>query len=188
MSQVIEANQNATAVITHRVRDTHHQEYEAWLEEIIPVAKAYPGHLGVLIIRPSEGGPSIYTIVIRFDSHEHLLNWMQSQDRNRLIKKAQPCLVEEDQYHVQSGLDFWFTPEGAKPKFPKKWKQSLVTWSAIYPLVVGTSLLVGALERLLDVPADVYSNTLLITGIVVLLMVYLVMPRYTKLVHRWLYN
>lgn len=188
MSQVIEASQNATAVITHRVRETHHQEYEAWLEEIIPVAKSYPGHLGVMIIRPSEGGTSTYTIVIRFDSHEHLLNWMQSQDRDRLIKKAQPCLVEEDQYRVQSGLDFWFTPEGAKPKFPKKWKQSLITWSAIYPLVVGMTLLVGSVENVLNLPGYFYVNTLVVTAIVVLLMVYFVMPRYTKLLHRWLYN
>jgi antibiotic biosynthesis monooxygenase (ABM) superfamily enzyme len=37
-------------------------------------------------------------------------------------------------------------------------------------------------------PTYYYLNMLAITGIVVLLMVYIVMPRYTKLIHRWLYN
>ena len=109
-------------------------------------------------------------------------------DRNRLIEKVQPLLMEDDRYLVQSGLDFWFTPEGIKPKFPKRWKQSVLTWSAIYPLVLSISLLVEFLRRYLGVADHHYLQLLLITGIVVWLMVYVVMPRYTKLVHRWLHR
>ena len=188
MSIAVETDENATVVITHHVRATHESDYENWLQEIVPVASSQPGHLGAMIIRPVPGASSTYTVVIRFDTREHLVAWMSSKERARLIEKVQPCIVEEDRYQVQSGLDFWFTPEGVKPKIPKKWKQSLVTWSAIYPLVLGVTLLVSALYRSLGIPTHYYLNTLLVTGIVVLLMVYIVMPRYTKLIHHWLYD
>jgi antibiotic biosynthesis monooxygenase (ABM) superfamily enzyme len=188
MSIAVATDENATVVITHNVRPTHENDYENWLREIVPVASAQPGHLGAMVIRPVPGASSTYTVVIRFDTQEHLVAWMSSEERARLIKKVQPCIVEEDRYQVQSGLDFWFTPEGVKPRIPKKWKQSLVTWSAIFPLVLSITFLVKALEQALGIPANYYLNMLAITGIVVLLMVYIVMPRYTKLIHRWLYN
>jgi|TARA_R100000935_G_scaffold26457_1_gene46412 antibiotic biosynthesis monooxygenase (ABM) superfamily enzyme len=40
----------------------------------------------------------------------------------------------------------------------------------------------------LGLPDNHYLDTLIITGIAVLLMVYVVMPRYTKLIHAWLFR
>ena len=69
-----------------------------------------------------------------------------------------------------------------------RWKQYLLTWSAIYPLVLGVPLLVTPVLRQLGVPSNQFLTTLVVTGIVVFLMVYLVMPRYTKLIQRWLFT
>jgi antibiotic biosynthesis monooxygenase (ABM) superfamily enzyme len=181
-------DQSATGVISHHVSPGHEPDYERWLDEIIPVAKSYPGHLGIQIIRPVPGATTKYTVIIRFDTREHLLRWMGSHDRARLIEKVQPFLEEDEQFFVRSGLDFWFTPEGAKAKLPTRWKQFLLTWSVIYPLVLIVPLVVGWALRQLAVPQYHLLNTLLVTGIVVLLMVYVIMPRYTKLVRRWLFR
>jgi antibiotic biosynthesis monooxygenase (ABM) superfamily enzyme len=113
---------------------------------------------------------------------------MSSAERKRLIEKVRPLLAQDDDFFVRSGLDFWFTPEGAKAKVPVRWKQFLVTWSAIYPLVLGMPLVVAPALRQLGIPQDHYLNTLLVTGSVGLLMVYLVMPRYTKLIQRWVFT
>jgi uncharacterized protein len=71
---------------------------------------------------------------------------------------------------------------------PVRWKQYLVTWSAIYPLVLAVPLLVKPVLQQLGVPDNHLLTTLVVTGTVVFLMVYLVMPRYTKLIRRWLFN
>jgi hypothetical protein len=113
---------------------------------------------------------------------------MGSQERKRLIEKARPLLAKDDDFFIRSGLDFWFTPEGARAKVPVRWKQFLVTWSAIYPLVLGVPQVVAPLLRQLGVPQARYIDTLFVTGTVVSLMVYLVMPRYTKLLRRWLFD
>jgi len=44
------------------------------------------------------------------------------------------------------------------------------------------------LLRLIGAPASNVLNTLCVTGVVVFLMVYVVMPRYTRLVQRWLFR
>ena len=183
-----EPERGATAVISHRVRDGQLEAYDHWLNEIGPACRAYPGHLDLQIIQPVKGITATYTVIIRFDTHAHLLAWMQSQERKQLIDKVRPLLTEDDKYHVQSGLEFWFMPEDAKVGVPRRWKQFLVTWSAIYPLVLAVALATNALSRQLAVPDSYYLKTLLVTGGVVLLMVYVVMPRYTMLVHRWLYR
>jgi uncharacterized protein len=178
----------ATAVVTHRVRDGQQASYEDWLNEIGPTCRRSVGHLDLQIIRPIAGLTWTYTVVIRFDTREHLQNWMSSQDRKGLIEKVRPLLAKDDDFFIRSGLDFWFTPEGAMAKVPVRWKQFLITWSAIYPLVLGVQVVVAPLLRQLGVPQDRYIDTLCGTGVVVSLMVYLVMPHYTKLLQRWLFS
>ena len=35
---------------------------------------------------------------------------MESSERQRLIEKIQPLFVSSDDFYINSGLDFWFTP------------------------------------------------------------------------------
>lgn len=177
----------ATVVITHRVRSDKHAEYEAWVDEISPLSRSAPGHLDWNLVRPIPGATETYTVIIRFQATEHVKNWINSSERKRLIEKIQPLLVSEDDFYISSGLDFWFTPAGAKAKVPVRWKQYLLTWSAIYPLVLGVPQLVSPALGAIGFSPNVLLNTLAVTAVVVYLMVYVVMPRYTRLLQRWLF-
>jgi antibiotic biosynthesis monooxygenase (ABM) superfamily enzyme len=178
----------ASVVITHRVSKDKQAQYEAWLNEIGPIARASQGLLDLHVIRPVPGLTETYSIFIRYDSEQNLRKWMESDKRNSLIAKVQDLLTGKDEYRIQSGLDFWFMPEGPKAKIPMRWKQFLITWSAIYPLVLGVPLVMIPLLRWLRLPENHYVDVLLITAVLVFLMVYVVMPRYTKLVRGWLFN
>ncbi len=178
----------ATAVITHRVKKGEQSVYEAWLDEIGPLCRQAPGHLDVQIIRPIPGLTGTYTVVMRFDSHENLANWLQSDQRRALIDKVRPILCNEDDFFIRSGLDFWFAPEGAPAQVPVRWKQLLITWSAIYPLVLSLPLIVPPIIHRLGIPSVRYLDALFVSGVAVSVMIYLIMPRYTKLVQRWLFR
>ncbi len=130
----------ATVVITHRVHPGKESLYDDWLDEIGPLCRSSAGLLDWQIIRPIAGLTATYTVIIRFDTREHLENWMLSPQRKRLIEQVRPLLATEDDFTIRSGLDFWFTPEGAQARIPVRWKQFLITWSAIYPLVLGVPL------------------------------------------------
>jgi uncharacterized protein len=191
MSEPLQIGANATGstvVINHRVREGSHADYERWLNEIVPACRAAAGFLDWSIVRPIVGLTHTYTFIIRFDTEAHLRGWMESPVRGALIDKVQPLLVSGDDFYVSSGLDFWFTPSEAKAALPVRWKQFLVTWSAIYPLVLGSSLAVAPVLGLLGIPQNRLIVTLAATGLVVFLMVYVVMPHYTRLVHRWLFR
>jgi len=180
--------EGATVVITHRLRQDKQAEYERWVEEISPLCKAAPGYLDWHIIRPIAGLTDTYTVIIRFDTEPHLRQWMESPTRASLIDKARPLFVADDDYVISSGLDFWFTPTSSGAKVPVRWKQYLLTWSAIYPLVLGVPLMVMPVLSALGLADNQLFSTLAITGVVVFLMVYVVMPRYTQLVRRWLFS
>ena len=180
--------EGATVVITHRVREFKHADYESWSNEIAPLCKASPGNLDWHIVRPISGLTGTYTIIIRFDTRSHLQDWMESPTRSRLIEKVQPLLVTGDDFFISSGLDFWFTPERAKAKVPVRWKQYLVTWSAIYPLVLGVPIVIAPVLQLLHFPDNHFITTLVVTGAIVFLMVYWIMPSYTRFIQRWLFS
>lgn len=180
-------DQGATVVITHRVRVDKHADYEAWINEIAPLCRASPGHLDWYIVRPVPGLTETYTVIIRFDTAAHLRDWMESSARLSLIEKVRPLFAADDEFFISSGLDFWFTPGSKKTRVPARWKQYLVTWSAIYPLVLGVPLLVTPGLRLMGAPDNQLLSTLVVTGVVVFLMVYIIMPCYTNLIKRWLF-
>lgn len=179
--------QGATVVITHRIKQGGAQAYEDWLNEIGPICRAFPGQLDWQIIRPIAGLSGTYTVVIRFDTQEHLRTWMFSKERERLVEKARPLFVDEDRFHIRTGLDVWFAPAGSVGA-PLRWKQAVATLIALYPLVLGIPLLVAPALRALGLPQNHYVDTLVITAIIVWLMAYAVMPYFTRLIKRWLFQ
>lgn len=181
-------NTGASVVITHRIMEGKQQEYENWLTEIGPLCRSAPGHMDLQIIRPIPNLTFTYTVLIRFDSIGHLRNWMESEARLELINKVRPFLLKDDEYRISSGLDFLFTPQNMGTKPPVRWKQYMVTWSAIYPLVLFIPPLLVPVLRQAALPQSYYLDTLLITSTIVFLMVYLIMPHYTRLIKKWLYG
>jgi len=69
-------------------------------------------------------------------------------------------------------------------KPPKKWKFSLMVWIAIYPAITLASFLLGDLIKDLALPV----RTFIMTGILVPLMVYVLLPLLRKLFGAWLHT
>lgn len=140
------------------------------------------------IVRPIAGVTDIYTVIVRFDSPEQMDRWLASSTRKRLIEKIQPSLVDGDRYATRSGLEFLFAGTDPTTSSPVRWKQWLVTGSVIYPLVLLVPYALASLGARLGLPDNRYLLALLSTAIIVGLMVYVIMPRYTHLVRRWLFR
>ena len=181
-------NQGATVVITHNVLEGKQQEYENWLNEISPISKKSIGFLDWQIIRPIPNLTYTFTVILRFDTIENLKNWIESKERKKLIEKALPFFAKDDKYYIKSGLDFLFQSENENAKIPVRWKQFFVTWSAIYPLSTFIPILLLPLLRNFDFPQNRYIDSFFVSGIIVFIMIYLLMPPYTRLIKKWLYK
>lgn len=179
--------QGASVVITHSILDGKQQEYEQWLNEIVPLTRHSKGFIDHQIVRPIPDLTFVYTVIIRFDTIENLKKWMESDDRKKLIEKAAPLFRRDDRYTIKSGLDFLFESE-SETKVPVRWKQYLATWSAIYPLSLLVPLIILPILRFLKIPVSHYFDGLIVSGGIVFLMIYVVMPNYTKLIRKWLFK
>ncbi|MFO1503937.1 MAG: antibiotic biosynthesis monooxygenase [Steroidobacteraceae bacterium] len=137
---------SATLLIQHRVRPGQLARYEAWLRHIVTRASAHPGHQGVHVLRPPEGGNE-YSIVIRYQSAAHASRWLESAERRQLLEEIEDALELGDRVEIRPGIEFWFTPPPSVPasRVAPRWKQWLVTTSVIWPLTMIVPLLLGPL-------------------------------------------
>lgn len=176
--------QSVTVVISQLVKPGCEDAYEAWLKNIVTVARTYQGHLGTNIIRPQPGVRPECVIILRFDNYENLKIWMESRDREYWLNQGKH-LVQSDPYVQQvSGLEAWFSIPGKTLKTPPRHKTALLTWAAVYTLIniLGTFLT----PMLRSLPPLIVS--LIISGIMVGLLTYIIMPRVSRLFSKWLYG
>ena len=175
-----------TAVIQQTVKPEAIAQYEQWLRKVIPIAARFPGHRGVNVIHPATGSLQ-YTITIRFDSLAHAQDWFDSAARRQLVDEAAAFLDADEKVETRTGLEFWFrAPAGQKPA--QRYKQFLLTLSVIYPLTMLVPAVLHALfDRVVPMP-NYFGEHFIASAVVVALMVYVIMPRYTRLMARWLYK
>jgi antibiotic biosynthesis monooxygenase (ABM) superfamily enzyme len=176
-----------TLLLEHRVKPNCVVDYESWVKEISAMARSVKGYEGVSIVRPHLSHTS-YTILVRFDSHESLFAWVNSDVRRQLLARAAPLLLESEGLEIHTGLEFWFTPSPARPMHARPYKQFLITLSAIYPLTVVLPFVLQPLLTAAGLGELAALQGLLVTAVIVFLMVYLIMPKYTRLVARWLFD
>jgi antibiotic biosynthesis monooxygenase (ABM) superfamily enzyme len=121
-----------------------------------------------------------YRFIYKFDRRSRLEAWHQSEARARLFAPVEP-LIESDRFDAYPGLETWFElPGGATPP---KWKATLLSWFAIYPSVLAGAYIMDAL----GFKAPSWLQTLVLTGVVVLVVSYVLAPWLGRLAHRWLY-
>jgi uncharacterized protein len=175
------------SVIRHTVIPGKDQEYEAWLREIASIAGNAEGHRGMNLVRPHTGSRT-YTIVLHFDRLEHLEHWLASGVWKRLILKVQDLLQDGEEIEIKTGLEFWFRPPDSEQKRAKPYKQCLITLSVIFPLTMLVPWLLTPLFHAAPVLGMSGITHFLVAGIIVALMTYVIMPRYTRFMAAWLYR
>jgi hypothetical protein len=184
--RALPGGETVTAVIQQTVKRESVVAYEQWLKKVVPIAARFPGHRGVNVIHPVAGGLQ-YTITIRFDSLAHAQDWFASGARRQLVEEAASFLEADEKVETRTGLEFWFHPTAGQPP-ARRYKQFLLTLSVIYPLTMLVPAVVHWLVASVPVLSSYGVEHLIASAAIVGLMVYLVMPRYTRLMARWLYK
>jgi antibiotic biosynthesis monooxygenase (ABM) superfamily enzyme len=184
-TSALAADEVVTLVVKHRVRQGLEDQYEAWLRRTVATAAAYPGHLGVDVIRGKSGGLHMFTCVLRYRSMDVMQTWLDSDQRRQLVQEAAPMLADGDVTEVGRHNEFWFVPSTDAPP-PPRWKQAVLTFFVICPLTLLIPLLWQPIFRLNSLFSNYFISTALITVTIVLLVVYLLMPFATRLAAPWL--
>lgn len=184
-SIAVDQGKSVALIITHTIKPGEEKRYEAWLTEILSAVSSFPGYLGREIFRPAPGTRT-YTSIVRFDADDHLYAWVESESRSSFVNRVSDLLEKGDVHEIRTGIDFWFTPEGVRP--PRPWKQFLLTLSAVYPLSLIIPMLFSSLFSAAPVLGRPFISGLLIAASLTALLTFVIMPRYTRLVKKWLYD
>lgn len=180
------ADETVTLIVKHRVKTGFETAYEAWLRNIVRVAGEREGHLGVDVVRGKRAGLDTYTCVLRFCSTEAMQQWLESSERQALVEEAAPMLADGDQTEVAPVNEFWFAPLADAASPPPRWKQAVITLLVIFPHTLLVPLIWGPLLKLHPLLSNYVVSTFLITLTIVLSVVYVFMPRVTRLFAPWL--
>jgi len=186
MNTATQNNSNVvTLVIQHKVRAESLAHYEAWLKRAVHAARRQPGHLGVNVIRPDEGGRH-FTTVVRFCESTQLQAWVNSAERQAMVDEVMPLLEGGDHTEVHDDPEFWFTPPNSGSAQPPRWKQAVLTYLVICPMTLLVPFLLTPLFAQFPALGGRITGNLIGNLFVILPVVFFIMPLVTRRFAGWL--
>jgi antibiotic biosynthesis monooxygenase (ABM) superfamily enzyme len=170
---------SVTTVIYQRVDKARLEEYREWQQRITAACGKFEGYLDTQLFEPGvvTHNDSEFVIVFRFRSEEFLRKWMDSDTRAALVEEAEEFNIGKTKIAFFSGLEHWFSQGAGPPRY----KMTLVTFFAIWPLV---HFLPPQVDRLLDL--NPLANELLSTALMTVLMSYIALPLACRVFRFWL--
>ena len=172
------AAEPVTVTVARVVRADRREAFERWAEDVLEVARRFPGNLGASLLHP---GPrsSEYHLVYRFQDDASLAAWERSSERRSALAHVED-MVDDERYARVQGLESFFT---RSPRPGPRWRMTVLTIAAV--LAITSVLQLFVMPHLADWPLG--ARLLLSAVIVVLLLGHVVMPVMTRLLARWLH-
>ena len=136
-----------------------------------------PGFRGADLIPPADAGGD-YEVIVRFNSEHDLQAWDESPARAACHARFRPLAEAEPEYRRLTGLEAWFAqPVVPASMHPPRSRMAVVNWLGIFPTVTLALWLVLPLLQ----PLPFLPRTAVLTGLIVIVMTWGVMPRLTRL-------
>ncbi|MDQ3836528.1 MAG: antibiotic biosynthesis monooxygenase [Thermoproteota archaeon] len=176
-------NETVTVVVTRKVKRGREPEYEDWLRRLLEESKSMKGYLGATIQKPAAGS-SEYTSIFRFNSVENLRKFEESDLRAKYLREVVDYVEADAIWKKFTGLEFWFSPpKGTVIPQPSRFRMALVMIAVVFGLVVSIGQLVVMVAS--EVPQ--YIRLFVTIFIEIFLMTYVIMPRITRMLAKWIY-
>jgi antibiotic biosynthesis monooxygenase (ABM) superfamily enzyme len=173
-----------TILVRRRVKPGREADYETWLSRLADgAARAFPGYLGAEFHRPTAPGEA-YRSLFRFDSLAHLEDFERSDFRARMLREGADLFAADAVWDRMTGLEFWFdAPQGTRVPQPSPHRMALVLIAVVFLLVLILNLALGPLMAGWPLPLRVLLTVTIQVG----LMTYVIMPRLTPRIARFIY-
>lgn len=179
--------QGVTLVITERVQPAQVDAYETWARGVHDLLAAHPGFLGLNVLRDRSAPVPEYITLLRFASQGALDAWRHAPAYTAALRELPRFTAAEVHYREARGLEAWFDqpviPWPASTPPPPLWKNVLVGFVGVYPLILLFTWLSGAFTREWPWWAAILPSAFLATTF----LNWPVLPLLSRLLRRWLY-
>lgn len=165
----------ATVVTSRVIAAGSSDDFDAWAERFDAAAREAEGHRAD--VRLEQPGGLVH-LIYHFDSAERLENWEQSPDFAELMREGDRFSIQRRQSATGELVQFRLPSEADAPA----WKQVLMTWVCVYPLIMLLSTAVKWLPGELPMPVEIAITSLALT----VLLTTLIIPNVSRLLRPWL--
>lgn len=172
-----------TAIVHRRVRAGFEAKFEELMREFVVFVMRQPGHLGINVVRPTQGSRD-YTVLDQFATSEDRVRFTSLPEYNVWMERLREVSEEDPAIEETPGLAFWFEDPNHPPRCPPKFKMALITLLGVYPLSMLFPDLVGPFIS----AWPPWLKSLLIAALIVIGLTWAVMPALTKVFQKWLYR
>jgi uncharacterized protein len=174
----------ASTVIVHHVPPEQTDSFLASEKEITRIAKAFPGYQATEIYPPSPPSTQEWVVIVHFEDHASLQNWIDSPARKECIDKLSKEVGKYELKMLPSGFGAWFAGLAINPEDipPPGWKMAATVLLALYPIVMLLALTVGRFTN----PLGMAISMLIGNALSISILQWGVMPIVTKLLKPWL--
>ncbi|GAA4836211.1 antibiotic biosynthesis monooxygenase [Saccharopolyspora rosea] len=174
-----------TAVVSHDIKPGHEREFAQWQHKVRKVQEKTPGFMGLELFDPVPGVQDKWVAVFRYDSREHLDEWLESETRAKLLEEGKRYFAGYDVRKISSAFSGWFRFNGeAEAGVPPNWKQAMTVLLALYPTVMVLNLTVGHQLDLVRLPG--YLSLFIGNALSVSILTWLLMPLVNRIFAFWL--
>ena len=172
-------------VVSTRVKPGHEREYRAWQYRIDAEAARFPGFLGNEVFPPVSGLQDEWVVLVRFDSPEHLQNWLVSDVRKLLVEEAARLWDEARIASFSGAFPGWFgagSTRSGSVTLPPDWKQAMIVLLVLYPTVMLLTHFLSPSLASLPLALSMFIGNL----VSVALLTWLLMPLANRVFGFWL--
>lgn len=179
------AREAVTAVISHNVRPGRERDFQRWQDKVRKAQERFPGFLGFEAFEPVPGVQPNWVVMFRYDTREHLDDWLESGTRERLLAEGRDYFADFDVRTVNSAFSGWFRfNEGTALETPPNWKQAMSVLLSLYPTVMILNLTVGRAFEAVRLPG--YFAMFISNVFSVAILTWLMMPLVNRIFASWL--
>ncbi len=171
-----------TIVFSQCIAPDNYDEFVELHDDAVERLGEFPGFLGSELLPPVEGVQEDHVIVASFASRQDLDRWLESDTRREWVDRIDQLIEGDRTYNVVGGFGGWFPAQAEQLHGPKRWKQSIAVFIALFPTVLLITLVRGAIAPNMNVVLAVFIGNVL--GILAL--TYVLMPPLTHRLRHWL--
>ncbi len=100
-----------SAVITTRIKPGREAEFRRWEHRIAAAQARFPGFQGYRFEPPIPGVQEDWLAILRFETDAALQGWMNSPERQSLLREAEDFTERVHARIVRAGFAQWFAPQ-----------------------------------------------------------------------------
>ncbi len=170
-----------TAVIMTNVMPGHENEFVRWHARVKERQSKYPGFLGCEVQSPTGMFQQEWVTLLRFDSKEHLDNWLESAERGQLLREAGEIIDRSTARQIRTSFEGWFR-FGADHRPPPSWKQSAIVLLLLFPVVMLEITFLNPILRWMNVAPATFIGNMISVG----LLAWPLVPLVSRAMQWWL--